>query len=262
MEEICAAEWAKDIWGWLTSSGEKWKNNGMYFARYLSYWPITLKFLVNVLQNELEIWEIYCTLSIFSVMKACELPTLPFPPSWHSSPSGGKSESPKHTGRNMILTPGFTPQSTPYFSKGCFTLSVFPSVQFTWRRRQRWGKGQDAKKGLFQKKGGAFLTKRFVNVEQGHCWLGSEVAHTLVIHATQNHRTCSPAPDAAAATITGCSEWLQTLSSVPRMVRDQAGWVWRGERSWLRQKEVSLLGYSQGRWSGRVLWRHLELETL
>lgn len=158
-------------------------------------------------------------------MKAGELPTPPFPPSCHSSPSGEKSETPKHTGRNIILTPGFTPQSTPYFSKGCFTLSAYPSVQFTWRRRQRWGKGQDAKKGLFQKNGWVFFSKWFVTVEQGHCWLGPEVTHTPVIHASQNHRTCSPAPVAAAAAVTGCSEWLQTLSSVPGMVPDQAGWV-------------------------------------
>lgn len=70
----------KDICGLLTSSGEKWENNDTYFARYLTYSPITLKLLANVLQNELEIWEIYCTLSILPLMKAGGLPTLSFSP--------------------------------------------------------------------------------------------------------------------------------------------------------------------------------------
>lgn len=208
-----------------------------------------------MLQNELEIWEIYCTLSILPLMKAGKLPTPPFPPSCHSSPSGEKSEAPKPTGRNMILTPGFTPQSTPYFSKGCFTLAAYPSVQFTWWRRQRGGKRWDVKKGLFQKRcqGGAIFTKKwFVTVEQGHSWLGAGVTHIPVIRATQNHRTCSPAPFAAAAATTGSSEWLQALSCVPGMVPNQAG----GSR------EEKDLGDRQGRWSGKYLWRHLEMETL
>lgn len=55
MEEVSVPERAKDIWGLVTSSSEKWDNNGTYFARYLTYGPIILKILVNVLQNELEI---------------------------------------------------------------------------------------------------------------------------------------------------------------------------------------------------------------
>lgn len=140
-------------------------------------------------------------------MKAEGLPTLPFPLSCHSSPSGEKSEAPKHAGRNMILTSGFTPLSTSYFSKGCFTLSAYPSVQFTWWMRKRGGRRQDVKKSLFQKRcqEGVTLAKWFVTVEQGHCWLETEVTHTPIIHARQNHRSCSPPPFAAAATITGSS---------------------------------------------------------
>lgn len=139
-------------------------------------------------------------------MKAGGLPTLPLPLSCRSSPSGEKPEAPEHAGRNVILTSGFTPLSTSYFSKGCFTLSAYPSVQFTWWKRKRGGRSQDVKKSLFRKRcqGGVTFTKWFVSVEQGHCWLGTEVAHTPTIHARQNHRTRSPPPFAAAATtVTG-----------------------------------------------------------
>lgn len=42
--------------------------------------------------------------------------------------------------------------------------------------------------------------KLFVTVEQGHCCLGAEATHTPMIHARLDHRMCSPAAFAAAAT--------------------------------------------------------------
>lgn len=157
-----------------------------------------------MLQNGLEIWEMYCTLSILALMKAVGLPTPPLASSCHSSLSGEKAEAPKHVGRNMILTPGFTPQCAPYFSKGCFTPLAYPSVQFMWQRMQRGGKRCDVRKGLFLSKheGGVIWAKQFAAVVQGCCWLGAEVTHTPIIHTSQKHRTWSPVLFAAAAATT------------------------------------------------------------
>lgn len=77
--------------------------------------------------------------------------------------------------------------------------------------------------------------KLFVTVEQGHCCLGAEATHTPMIHARLDHRMCSPAAFAAAATTKPsgfqyCSvlqEWYPTCIS-------------RRERLWQRRKEKFL----------------------
>lgn len=55
MEETCAEAETEDIRDSLTSSGEKWENNGTSFTRDLMYRSISLKILANVPSNDLEI---------------------------------------------------------------------------------------------------------------------------------------------------------------------------------------------------------------
>lgn len=203
-------------------------------------------------QNEFEIWQIYCTLSVFPQMKAGEAsytsfsPLLPFITKWR------KVRSSKAHRKKYDLDTRFYTSVYPLFQQRLLytiSLSISP-IHMMEEAKRREESGCQERSVSEEVSRRSDFHRLVCNCGGGPLLVGSW-SDTPIIN--QNHRRGSPSPFPAATT-TGCSQRLQTLFCVPGVVPNQAVCILREERS--------VVGDSPGRRSGKALWRDLEMEPL